>query len=66
MDGLELKLARVRLGLTQYELGQKLRVHPARLSEMERGQREITTAVIEAVNREITAAAVEMLERLKT
>ena len=51
MDGLELKLARVRLGLTQYELGQKLRVHPSRLSEMERGQRDVTPAVVEALER---------------
>ena len=49
MDGLELKLARVRLGLTQYELGQKLGVHPSRLSEMESGKREVTPAVVEAL-----------------
>ena len=41
MTGLELKLQRVRLGFTQYELGQRLRVHPSRLSEMERGQRHV-------------------------
>jgi transcriptional regulator with XRE-family HTH domain len=51
MDGLELKLARVSLGLTQYEFGKLVDVHPSRLSEMERGQREITADVIEALQR---------------
>ena len=51
MNGLELKLARVRLGLTQYQLGQRLGVHPARLSEMERGEKDISQAVIDALER---------------
>ena len=51
MDGLELKLARVRLGLTLWELGKAANVRPERISEMERGQREIDQAVVEALGR---------------
>jgi transcriptional regulator with XRE-family HTH domain len=41
-----MKICRIRLGLTQYQLGQKTGIHPSRLSEMETGKREITDAVV--------------------
>ena len=53
MDGLDLKLKRVQAGLTQYELGQRSGVHPARISEMERGQRPIIDAVVNALAHEV-------------
>ena len=49
MNGLDLKLARVRAGLTLWQLGRLAGVHPARISEMERDQRPITEAVIAAL-----------------
>ncbi len=56
MDGLGLKIARIKRGWTQWDLATKVRVHPARISEMERGRREITEAVVEAVSpMELTA-----------
>ena len=51
MDGLGLKIARIKRGWTQWDLATKVRVHPARISEMERGRREITEAVVEALGR---------------
>ena len=51
MDGLELKLARVRAGLTLWELGKLAGVHPARISEMERDQRAIAEAVVAALDK---------------
>lgn len=51
MDGLELKLERVRAGLTLYELGKLAGVHPARISEMERAQRVVSPAVVQALER---------------
>ena len=53
MDGLDLKLKRVQAGLTQYELGQRSGVHPARISEMERGQRPIIGAVVDALSQDV-------------
>lgn len=57
MTGIELKLARVRLGRTQWVLALQLGVHPARLSEMERSQRPVPDEVAVQV-RELEAAAV--------
>ena len=45
MNGLALKMTRIRAGLTQYQLGQKSGIHPARISEMERGQRPVSPAL---------------------
>ena len=48
-DGLNLKLKRVQAGLTLWQLGKLAGVHPARISEMERGQRPITDVVVDAL-----------------
>lgn len=37
--GLDLKMRRLRAGLTQYEVAAKLGIHPGRLSEIECGRR---------------------------
>ena len=62
MNGLDLKLKRVQAGLTQYELGQRSGVHPARISEMERGQRPIIDAVVNALSDEMGGAGRERSE----
>ena len=62
MEGLDLKLKRVQEGLTQYELGQRSGVHPARISEMERGQRPIIDAVVNALSDEMGGAGRERSE----
>ena len=62
MDGLDLKLKRVQAGLTQYELGQRSGVHPARISEMERGQRPIIDAVVNALAHGMDGAGRERCE----
>ena len=59
MNGLDLKLKRVRAGLTLWQLGRLAGVHPARLSEMERGQRSIAEAVV-AVLDDVPGMVVEM------
>ena len=53
MDGLELKIRRIRAGLTQYALAQEAGIHPSRLSEMETGKRPIADAVTDALNKEL-------------
>lgn len=51
MNGLELKLARVRAGLTQWELANLSQVNPARISEMETNKRPVIQAVIDTLER---------------
>ena len=55
MTALELKLARTRLGLTQFSIALKLGIHPARVSDLETGKREVPEAVAERV-RELEAS----------
>ena len=45
MNGLELKVKRIRAGLTLWALGQKAGIHPARISEMERNQRPVAVHI---------------------
>ena len=59
MYGLDLKLKRVRLGLTLWHLGKLAGLHPARISEMERGQRPITDVVVDALSLEMSGAGRE-------
>ena len=51
MESLELKLLRVKAGLTQGDLAQQLRIHPARISEMERGRRAISQDIERSLER---------------
>ena len=62
MDGLDLKLKRVQAGLTLWQLGKLAGVHPARISEMERGQRPITDVVLDALSLEMSGAGRERSE----
>ena len=62
MDGLDLKLKRVQAGLTLWQLGKLAGVHPARISEMERGQRPITDVVVDALSHEMSGAGREREE----
>jgi len=42
MNGLDILVARRKLGLNQWQLASFLGIHPARLSEIERGRRALT------------------------
>ena len=53
MDGMDLKIARIRAHLTLWQLGKLAGVHPARISEMERGQRPIIGAVVDALSHDV-------------
>ena len=57
MDGLGLKIERITKGLTQWDLAKKAGVHPARISEMERGRRPISEDVAKALDLDFTAPA---------
>ena len=56
MDGLQIKLARVRAGMTLWDVGQLVGLHAARISEMERGKRPISDAVVNALDKELAGA----------
>ena len=62
MDGMDLKIARIRAHLTLWQLGKLAGVHPARISEMERGQRPIIDAVVNALSHEVGGACRERSE----
>ena len=62
MDGMDLKIARIRAHLTLWELGGLAGVHPARISEMERGQRPITDVVLDALSLEMSGVGRERPE----
>ena len=62
MNGMDLKLKRVQAGLTQYELGRLADLHAARISEMERGQRPIIDAVVNALSHEMGGVGRERSE----
>lgn len=56
-DGLDLKLARIRAGIRQYELAVRLGIAAARLSEIEAGRRILTQEMAERIKRAINEAA---------
>ena len=62
MDGLDLRIMRVRAGITQYELAQRSGIHPARISETERRQRPISDAVVDALSHEMSGVGRERAE----
>ena len=62
MDGLDLRIMRVRAGITRYLLAQRSGIHPARISDMERGQRPITDVVVDALSHEMSGAGREREE----
>ena len=54
MNGLDL-IRRIKARWTQWDLAKELGMHPARISEMETGRRDITEDVEEAVERILPA-----------
>ena len=44
--GIEFKVLRIRRGLRQYQVAERIGVHPARLSEIEAGRRTPTPQVL--------------------
>jgi|GEM_PF-6559869 transcriptional regulator with XRE-family HTH domain len=62
MDGLDLRIMRVRAGITRYLLAQRSGIHPDRISDMERGQRPITDVVLDARSHEMSGAGREREE----
>ncbi len=47
--GLELKIARLRAGLKQYELAAKVGIAPTQLCEIETGRRELPLELLERI-----------------
>ena len=52
--GLELKIARLRAGLKQYELAAKVGIAPTQLCEIETGRRELSPELLERIIRVIS------------
>ena len=62
MDGMDLKIARIRARLTLWELAKRSGVHPARISEMETGKRPIIQAVVDVLSHEMSGVGRERPE----
>jgi len=54
--GLELKIARLRAGLKQYELAAKVGIAPTQLSEFETGRRELPPGLLDQILRAINSS----------
>lgn len=52
--GLELKIARLRVGLKQYELAAKVGIAPTQLCEIETGRRDVRAELLERILRVIS------------
>ena len=46
MDGIEIKIARIRAGIKQYELAAKLGINQTKLSEIENGRCETSPELV--------------------
>lgn len=55
-EGLELKIARPRSGLKQYELAAKVGIAPTQLCETETGRRELPPELLERILRVISGS----------
>lgn len=56
MDGLDLKILRIRVGLTLVELGKRSGNYKApRICEMEKGYRPVAEELVELLQRELEA-----------
>ena len=62
MDGMDLKIARMRARLTLWELGRLAGLHAARISEMETGKRPIIQAVVDVLSHEMSGVGRERPE----
>ena len=54
--GLELKIARLRAGLKQYELAAKVGIAPTQLCEIETGRRELPPDLLQRILRVINSS----------
>jgi len=54
--GLELKIARLRAGLKQYELAAKVGIAPTQLCEIETGRRELPPELLDRILGVITSS----------
>ena len=54
--GLELKIARLRAGLRQYELAARVGIAPTQLCEIETGRRELSPELLEQILRVIESS----------
>jgi len=55
-EGLELKIARLRAGLKQYELAAKVGIAPTQLCEIETGRRELPPELLNRILRVISGS----------
>ena len=63
VNGLHIKIARLKAGLRQYDLAAKVGIHPSQLSEIELGRRKPSPEVVERLLQIITEVAIA--DRLK-
>jgi transcriptional regulator with XRE-family HTH domain len=49
-SGLELKIARLRAGIKQYELASEVKITPSHLSEIESGRREAPFELLQKIS----------------
>ncbi len=63
MNGIEIKIARIRKGLLQYEVAAKTGISPNRLSEIETGRREPSAELLNRIVRILTASVKEWNQR---
>jgi len=47
VKGLDIKIARLKAGMRQYDLAARLAIPPSRLSEIESGRRQATPEIIQ-------------------
>lgn len=54
MEGIDIKVARLRAGMKQYELAAELGICQTKLSEIECGRRELSGELLEQIMRVLT------------
>ena len=63
-DGLDLKIARIKAGLRQYELADRLGIHQVYLCQMEQGRRPIPPEIAKRIEGIINGSEVPPKEEL--
>lgn len=56
MKGIDIKIARIRSGIRQYDLAAKIGIPPNRLCEMELGRRPIPPELVEKIEKVLDEA----------
>jgi len=51
VNGIDIKIARLKAGIRQYELAARLGIHPSHLSEIETGRRKPSPELDDRLNR---------------